>query len=69
MSCVKLKEVVHFLKIVVCLLLSRPFGILAVKPALSSMFNNRSDIHVRVMSDNTTAVSYINAMGVGGASH
>ena len=26
MSCVKLKVVVHFLKIVVCLLLSRPFG-------------------------------------------
>jgi len=41
--------------------------LLAVKLALSSLFNNGSDIHVRVMSDNTTAVSYINAMG--GASH
>ena len=40
------------------------------KLALSSLFNNRSDIHVRVMSDNTTAVSYINAIGGGGgASH
>ena len=32
---------------------------------MSSLFNNRSDIHVRVMSDNTTAVSYINAIGGG----
>ena len=38
----------------------------AVDLALSSLFNNRSDIHIRVMSDNTTAVSYINAMGGGG---
>jgi len=37
--------------------------LLAVKLALSSLFNNRSDIHVGVMSDNTTAVSYINAVG------
>ena len=37
--------------------------LLAVDLALSSLFNNRSDIHIRVMSDNTTAVSYINAMG------
>ena len=41
------------------------FELLAVKFALSSLFNNRSDIHVRFMSDNTTAVSYINAMGGG----
>ena len=40
--------------------------LLAVDLALSSLFNNRSDIHIRVMSDNTTAVSYINAMEVGG---
>ena len=37
--------------------------LLAVDLALSSLFDNRSDIHIRVMSDNTTAVSYINAMG------
>ena len=37
--------------------------LLAVKLALSFLFNNRSDIHVGAMSDNTAAVSYINAMG------
>ena len=31
MSCVKLKVVVHFLKIAVCLLLSRPFKFLSKK--------------------------------------
>ena len=38
--------------------------LLAVKLALASLFANRSNIHVRVMSDNTTTVSYINSMGV-----
>ena len=37
--------------------------LLAVKLALASLFDNRSNIHVRVMSDNTTTVSYINSMG------
>ena len=37
--------------------------LLAVKLALPSLFDDRSAIHIRVMSDNTTAVSYINAMG------
>ena len=37
--------------------------LLAVKLALASLFDNRSYIHVRVMSDNTTTVSYINSMG------
>ena len=50
------------MKMVYCL------ELLAVKLALSPLFNNRSNIHVKVMSDNTTAVSYNNAMG-GGASH
>ena len=36
---------------------------LAVKLALASLFDKRSDIYVRVMSDNTTAVSYINSLG------
>jgi len=37
--------------------------LLAVKLALAPLFNNGSDIHVRVMPDNTTAVSYINSLG------
>ena len=37
--------------------------LLAVKLSLASLFDNRSNIHVRVMSDNTTTVSYINSMG------
>ena len=37
--------------------------LLAVKLALASLFANRSNIHVRVMSDNTPTVSYINSMG------
>ena len=37
--------------------------LLAVKLAMCSLLDGRSNIHVRVMSDNTTAVSYINAMG------
>ena len=37
--------------------------LLAVKLALSSLLNARYNIHVRVMSDNNTAVSYINSMG------
>ena len=36
--------------------------LLAVKLALSSLLNARNNIHVRVMSDNNTAVSYINSM-------
>ena len=36
--------------------------LLAVKLAMFSLLDGRSNIHVRVMSDNTTAVSYINAM-------
>ena len=39
------------------------FELLAVKFALSSLFDNRSNIHVRVMSDKTTTVSYISSMG------
>ena len=37
--------------------------LLAVKLALVFLFDNRSDIHVRVMSENTTKVTYINSMG------
>ena len=37
--------------------------LLAVKLALSSLLDARNNIHVRVMSDNNTAVSYINSMG------
>ena len=37
--------------------------LLAVKHALSSLLDARNNIHVRVMSDNNTAVSYINSMG------
>ena len=37
--------------------------LLAVKLAMCSLLDGRSNIHVRIMSDNTTAVSYINAMG------
>ena len=37
--------------------------LLVVKLALASLFDNRSNIHVRVMSYNTTTVSYINSMG------
>ena len=35
----------------------------AVYLALSSMLNNETDVHVRVMCDNVTAVTYINEMG------
>ena len=37
--------------------------LLAVKLALSFLLDARNNIHVRVMSDNNTAVSYINSMG------
>ena len=37
--------------------------LLAVKLAPSSLLDARNNIHVRVMSDNNTAVSYINSMG------
>jgi hypothetical protein len=37
--------------------------LLAVKLALISLLNDRLNIHIRIMSDNTTVVSYINAMG------
>ena len=37
--------------------------LLAVKLALSSLLVDRRNIHVRIMSDNMTAVSYINSMG------
>ena len=37
--------------------------LLAVKLTLASLFDNRSNIHVRVMSYNTTTVSYIDSMG------
>ncbi len=37
--------------------------LLAIHLALLSLFKNRSNIHVRIMCDNTTAVSYINEMG------
>ena len=37
--------------------------LLAVKLALSSLLDARNNIHVRVMSDNNTAVSYVNSMG------
>ena len=36
--------------------------LLAVKLALSSLLNARNNIHVRFMSDNNTAVSYINSI-------
>ena len=39
------------------------FYLFAVKLALASLFDNRSNIHLRVMSDNTTTVSYISSMG------
>lgn len=37
--------------------------LLAVRLALASLLDNRSNIHVRIMSDNTTTISYINSMG------
>ena len=37
--------------------------LLAVKFSLSSLFGSKSNIHIRIMCDNTTAVSYITAMG------
>ncbi len=37
--------------------------LLAIHLALLSLFKNRNNIHVRIMCDNTTAVSYINEMG------
>ena len=39
--------------------------LLAVKFALSSLLVDRRNIHVRIMSDNMTAVSYLNSMGGG----
>ena len=37
--------------------------LLAVKLALSSLLDDRNNIHARIRSDNNTAVSYINSMG------
>ena len=37
--------------------------LLAVRLALASLLAGRSNIHVRIMSDNTTTISYINSMG------
>ena len=37
--------------------------LLAVKLALSSLFNVRTEIHVQILCDNTAAVNYITAMG------
>ena len=37
--------------------------LLAVKFSLVSLLHGSHDIHVRIMSDNTTVVSYINEMG------
>ena len=37
--------------------------LLAVTPALTSLLDNGSNIHVRIMSDDTTTISYINSMG------
>ncbi|XP_033124043.1 uncharacterized protein LOC117122547 [Anneissia japonica] len=36
---------------------------LAVKFALKSLFSQVHDVHIRIMSDSTTVVSYINSMG------
>ena len=37
--------------------------LVAVRLALASLLDNRSNIHFRIMSDNTTTISYINSMG------
>ena len=37
--------------------------LLAVKFALSSLLSDQSNIHVKIMCDNTTAINYISAMG------
>ena len=37
--------------------------LLAVRLALASLLDSRSNIYVRIMSDNTTTISYINSMG------